>query len=461
MSRKIFQLIVIGLAILALVACGAPTAEPTKAPIATSAAQTTSAPAPTKAAASELTKDKITLRALTPIFPGERGKKDFEGTLLKGFQDKYPNITFQVDYLPSYGTLNEKLTTAFAAGQPPDVFNIGVGWFEAIASKNQLLPMDQCGFKKEELSDYYQGALDAAMWDNILYGIPYVMDMRLLVYRKDMFQEAGLDPTKPPTTWDELRNAAIKLTKRDANGKLQRAGLDVIQVGLQGSESPRQHWYRFLWQAGGELFNKDNTAAAFNSAEGVEGLQFWVDLINKDKVTDIGFGTGIPNTSLMTVDKAAMAMVHNRYYEIELKDKPEVAAKIGVIPPLKKKTQGEFIGGSYWVVAKNTKSPKEACAIVRYLTEKDLLLQGNIMRGAIPPSKALANSDYVKGNPLVQAAMNQYMPVSKKEGGPTVWLEIRSAFDPAIQDAMVGKKTPKQSLDDLAAKSNDLIKQAK
>jgi multiple sugar transport system substrate-binding protein len=83
------------------------------------------------------------------------------------------------------------------------------------------------------------------------------------------------------------------------------------------------------------------------------------------------------------------------------------------------------------------------------------------MRGAIPPRKSLATSDYVKGNTLVKGAMDLYMPVSKKEGGPTVWLEIRSAFDPAIQDAMVGKKTPKQALDDLAAKTNDIIKQAK
>jgi multiple sugar transport system substrate-binding protein len=433
MNIKPFQMLVIAITLIALVACAAPTAAPTSAPptkapapttapvAATSAPAATTAPAaatkapePTKPPAVELTKDKITLRALTPIFPGEQGKKDFEGTLLKGFQDKYPNISFQVDYLPSYGTLNEKLTTAFAAGQPPDVFQIGVGWFEAFASKNQLLDMAQCGFTKDDLSDYYQGSLDAAMWDNKLYGIPYVMDMRLLVYRKDMFQEAGLDPNKPPTTWDELREYAIKLTKRDASGKLQRAGLDVIQVGLQGSETPRQHWYRFLWQAGGELFNKDLTAAAFNSPEGIEGLQFWVDLINKDKVTDIGFGTGIPGTSLMTVDKAAMAMVHNRYYETELKDKPDLAAKVGVIPPLKKKTQGEFIGGSYWVVAKNTKYPKEACAVVRYLTEKDLLLQGNIMRGAIPPRKSLATSDYVKGNTLVKGAMDLYMPVSKK-----------------------------------------------
>jgi multiple sugar transport system substrate-binding protein len=470
LKRRLFHLVALVTVLSTLLAaCAAPTTEAPKPTAAaaqpTAAVKPTDAPKPTEAPkAGELTKDNITLRLLTPIFPGEQGKKDFEDTLLADWKKKYPNITVQVDYIPSYGTLNEKLTTAFASGQPPDVFTLGVGWYEAFASKDQVLALDPYITKETELDDYYQGAVDAAKWDGKLYGIPYVMDLRLIVYRKDMFQEAGLDPNKPPTTWDELRDYAMKLTKRDAAGKLQRAGLDVIQVGLQGSESPRQHWYRFLWEAGGDLFTPDLKASAFNSKAGVEALEFWVNLIQKDKVTDIGFGTGIPNTSLMSVDKAAMAMVHNRYYETELKTKPELAAKIGVVPPLKRTAdgkQGEFVGGSYWSIAKSTKYPKEAWALVSYLTTKDKALQGNIMRGAVPPRKSLATSDYVKGNFLVKAAMDQYLPVSKKEGGPTSWLEIRSAFDPALQEAMVGKKTPKQALDELAAKADDIIKKAK
>ncbi len=439
-------------AIAALTACASPTPAPTTA--------SGQAPAAKPAGATQLTKDNITLRVLTAIFPGEQGKTNFEEVLLGDFKKKYPNIKFEIQYLPDYNRLNETLTTAYASGQPPDVFNIGVGWFETFAGKGQLLEMDSLVTKATELDDYYPGTLEPAKWKDKLYGIPYVMDLRLIVYRKDMFKEAGLDPDKPPTTWEELRNAAIKLTKRGADGKIERDGLELIQLGRNGSEVPRQHWYRFLWQNGGELFNKEGTAAAFNSKEGVEALEFWANLIKQDKVDEIGFSSGIPNISLFTSEKAAMGMAHNRDWvqQIEPLNKPELKDKIGIVPPLKRVRQGEFVGGSYWTIAKQTKYPKEAWAVVEYLTQKENLLTGNKMRGAVPPRKSLANDPFVANNPYVKAAMEQYLPVTMREGGVPCWLEIRGLFDPAIMEVVTGTKTAKQALDGVAAQTNDILK---
>ncbi len=447
---------------LVLGACGDTT--PTTAPATTAApttaagttgAATTAAVATTVAsttAAGGGVKSNVTLKMITPIFPDADGKKALEDQLLTKFKQE-TGITVQVDRVPSYGELPAKLTTAFAGGLAPDVFNIGVGWVGDYAS--QLLPLDGL----LDTADFYESILATGKDNGKLYGIPYIMDTRLIVYRKDFFKEVGLDPEKPPTSWEELRDYAIKLTKRNADGTLDRAGLDVIQSGVQTPEQTRQHWFRFLWQNGGELFSPDKKKAIFNSDKGIEALQYYTDLIRKDKVTDYGFTTGVPNQSLIAAGKAGMAMVNARTMSLEIVKDPSLKDKIGIVPAFKKATQGEFVGGSYWVIAKTTKYPEEAKKLIQFLSAKENAMVGIKYRKAIPPLKSLATDPYVQEDAILKASLDN-LKIGRAEGGPNGWLQIRDLFDPVLTEALVGKKSPKEALDGLAAKADEILAKA-
>jgi len=411
----------------------------------------TSKPADTKPAAP---KEKITFRMLTPIYRGEEGNKLLKD-LMEEFEQKNTdlNIEFDIEFLPDYSKLNEKLTTYAAGNMLPDLFMIGVGWIEAFASKNLLVPLDG-KVKAEVLADYEKSIIDGGYYKGKLYGLPLVLDTRLIVYRKDLLQKCGVDPNIPEfISKAQLRDWAVKCTQRDASGKLVVAGLDMA------NHKDRQRWYQFFWSSGAELFNADASKAAFNSPEAIEATQYWVDLIKKDKVFDVGFATGIPNVSLMTNDKAVFAIAHNMYAAEIKKSKPELEKQIG-ITTLKDKGVGQFYGGTMAVLSAQSKHQDVALRVMQFLAAKEQVIRNVKVEGTLPPLKSLAKDPYITGAPILVKAMD-LMKYAKREGGPEAWLEIRSKLDATLDDAVNGKKTVKEAMDALTKASDDLIAQTK
>jgi len=110
-----------------------------------------------------------------------------------------------------------------------------------------------------------------------------------LYYNKKLFQEAGLDPDKPPQTWDELRSAAKSLVKRDSAGKMLRAGYSVRKAGHVGGIGEKFVPYavgngaKILWKEGSKWYTDINQPPALETA------QFLHDLIYVDRVDDPTF----------------------------------------------------------------------------------------------------------------------------------------------------------------------------
>jgi multiple sugar transport system substrate-binding protein len=112
------------------------------------------------------------------------------------------------------------------------------------------------------------------------YIMPYSLDVRLLYYRTDLLEAAGF--TEPPQTWDQLVEYAQALTKDlDGDGNIDQWGF--VSLGLAGQVFNTYTFFDFLFQKGGQIFD-ENGKPTFNSPEGVEALQFMVDLKNLYKV---------------------------------------------------------------------------------------------------------------------------------------------------------------------------------
>ncbi|MGH9245054.1 MAG: ABC transporter substrate-binding protein [Acidimicrobiales bacterium] len=168
------------------------------------------------------------IKLLTPIFEGADGKEALEGEVLANFNAQYPDVEVVVEYT-TYGDLNEKLVTALASGLVPDVMMMGVGWVEGFADQGVLADLDQFGLTVDAAGDQYTPeVLQAGVWEDSLYALPIMLDARLGIYRADIFEQEGIEPPGPTWTWEEMREAAIALTERDASGNLERAGLDIL-----------------------------------------------------------------------------------------------------------------------------------------------------------------------------------------------------------------------------------------
>lgn len=383
-----------------------------------------------------------TIDLLTPLFEGSSGAEALEGEILPAFYEEYPDVTVNVEYT-TYGNLNERLTTAVASGLVPDVLMMGVGWIEPFASQGILKDLGEVGVTVDELSeDINEAVLRAAQYDGKLYGIPLMLDARIGIYRKSMFEEVGLDPEQPPTNWDELREYANLLTVRDDAGNLERAGLDLFAHDL------RQIWMPFLFSNGGELFDDSGQEVLFNSPEGVEALDFMNTLVNEDGVTEVGFSTGT-DLRLIQVDQAAMMIGHNDLWRIAETSSPEILDDLGAFV-INEQRPAFFHGGTIVNVAESTDNPEAAIALARHLAAPEAALIANEQRGNVPVHRDLLDSEYVQNNMLVQFVMEN-LEYAYPEGGTEAWMEARGNFANALEEALLEVKSPQQALDDLAA----------
>ena len=195
---------------------------------------------------------------------------------VKAFEKQHPHVTVSILSMGA-GTMNpQKLMTAIVGNVPPDIirqdrFTIG-DW----ASREAFVPLDdyirrdrdaRFGIRQE---DYYKPCWDEATYQGRVFAIPADTDDRALYYNRELFREAGLDPDKPPRTWDELKEFAKKLTRYAPDGSYERIGF-IPNYG--------NSWlYLYSWQNGGEFLSPDGRTCTMNNPYSVEALQFMVEM---------------------------------------------------------------------------------------------------------------------------------------------------------------------------------------
>lgn len=381
------------------------------------------------------------IRLLTPIFDGPDGKALLQ-RLLGQLTAQYPQMSVQVDYT-DYNHLNEKIVTSVAGGSPYDVMMIGVGWIPPFAAKGVLAPLDTT--PAELAATYNQRSLDPGVYGGKVYALPVMMDTRFGIYRKDLFAAAGIDG--PPATFQQMRDQAKQLTRRDGSGKLTTAGLDLL------SQDPRQVFEPLLWAGGGQLFSSDMSKPAFNSAAGVAALQFMTDVIRTDKSEDYGFTKSGDVAIPLVQGRAAMMVGHNNVWLNIQQNAPELIKdnKLGTFV-IRDVRPALFQGGTLAGMSAHSKHPAAAKALVQFLAGPDVSLAASEQRGNVPATKSAADSDYVRNDAFVKFALDN-IDSAFSEGGVPAWLDIRDDFKTAIESALVGKKTPQQALNDLAGQA--------
>ncbi len=204
--------------------------------------------------------------------------------LIKRFQAANPGITVKHTTFP-YADYQTKIAAAIPAGQGPDVVQLFYGWLDNFVSAKFVQPLPTDAFPPEMLEKEFFPIISAMKRDGKYYGVPTAVRSLALFYNKKLFEQAGLDPAKPPQTLDELVAAAQKAAKRDAAGNLLSAGITLDMAGQD------HQWWRevLVRQFGGAPYSADSKKVAYDSEAGVKALQFYVDLQQKQKVGQVGF----------------------------------------------------------------------------------------------------------------------------------------------------------------------------
>ena len=127
----------------------------------------------------------------------------------------YTPLTVTRTEVANHNDLLDKLTVAFVSGSGPDLTSIGSGAISQMAHPGFLLPLDSYSSIKSAVADFFESGRRIGTYKGKLYGLTYVVDMRLASYRKDYLAEAGIraDRASLPKTWEQFRDVGPVLTR--------------------------------------------------------------------------------------------------------------------------------------------------------------------------------------------------------------------------------------------------------
>jgi sn-glycerol 3-phosphate transport system substrate-binding protein len=203
------------------------------------------------------------------------------GSLVDDFNKTHPDIQVTATYTGNYDVTLQKIEASKLAGTLPDVAVTEISSVPVLAALGAAQPIDDLiasSGGKQFLDRFWPSMLLNCTYAGKYYGVPFQRSTPVMYYNKDAFVEAGLDPEKPPATWDELVSDAQKLTKRDG----QRTTRWGVELPL---EAFNWFYYALTYSNGGETLNPDGTKVQWDQPKNLVALQFWYDLVNKYKVT--------------------------------------------------------------------------------------------------------------------------------------------------------------------------------
>jgi multiple sugar transport system substrate-binding protein len=171
---------------------------------------------------------------------------------------------------------DRKILIQTAAGNPPDVFLLTSTDLSTLAYRGVLEDLNYWIATDTSLhtADFFPALLKTATIHEQIYGIPVGYTPMVIYYNRRLFREAGVPYPDTAWTWDDFLQAAIKLTRRDANGRTKQFGCMLSMAG-----------YTHVYSFGGDFFDADRQWFHLDQPQTLAALQFYGDLAMKYHVT--------------------------------------------------------------------------------------------------------------------------------------------------------------------------------
>jgi multiple sugar transport system substrate-binding protein len=375
--------------------------------------------------------------------------------IARDFEAQNPDIKVVMEYL-GYDFVHDKITTGMAANPPAyDAVMIDVIWPDEFIKAGYLLDVT------ERVTPEMKAGIFPASWNGVtrngkIYGMPWLMDVKYFMYNKDILQKAGFND--PPATWEELADQARVIKEK---------GLAEFPITWSWNQKEGVTCdYAVLLFGNGGSFVDANGAPAFNNDKGVEVLA-WM----KQTLDD-----GLSNPSAISSDEMAVeadflagksAFAVNwlfQYADSNDASKSQIVGQAAFAPmPVFAAGKAAGIegssvdGSSSFAVMATTPYPDQTWKFLTYLSSNEvqskysaemLPIWQNDFEGDNLAALLAANPT----NPVTVPAFKAQFPFANERPTVPYYNEASAALQLAIQEALTGLKSPKDALDEAAAK---------
>jgi multiple sugar transport system substrate-binding protein len=361
-----------------------------------------------KAVADGTAKGDITVWAM-----GTEGEK--LAAFAKDFTTENPDAHVNVTAVP-WDAAHQKIASAIAAKQTPDVSMIGTTWQGEFAKTGALDPTPTDLIKPDA---FFPGAWATTQVGDTSFGVPWYVETRVIYYRKDLAAKAGF--TTAPKTWDELK-AMTQAMQTKAGAKW---GIN-LQPGKTGSW---QSVMPFAWSNGASI--SDDKGYTFNTPEMTEALKYYQSFFT-DKIAPTELAEGALEPAF--VKGQIGAFVSGPWHVGILNDLGGAgfADKYAVAAMPMKKTATSFIGGSNISVFKDAKNRDAAWKFLAWLSKPEVQMKWYQTSTDLPAVQSAWQDPKLSGDKNLSVFGTQLKDAKAPPSFPT-WEQVAAVFDTEME----------------------------
>jgi len=365
------------------------------------------------------------------------------------------------------GDINEKYTTAIAGGNPPDLA-VGV-WtaFSELAARGGLMPLDEwlSASTVIQKDDFFPGLFEASTWMGKIYGVQCAEcgPRQGLMYNVDLVKGAGLDPNKPPQTWEEVYDWHQSITKLDKAGNVVVLGLDPLDA--MGGRTPSADT-DILWMDsfGAKWWDQPNLSFTFDQEAVIRTfttIKKFYDSVGVTKMegyrSSYGTWTASPQASFPA---GVEGMILDGYWSPPwMKTNGPKVNFTATWAPTSEERKGkkyQNVGGHQGNIPKGAKHPEEAFKLLEFLTTDEAATINWDKTGFLSARKSWVqkNTDrIIKDVPQEEFFLRSMFEADEMWPSPLCPIVgfVGSEWNKAVSNVNYGKRTPEEAAKDLQA----------
>ncbi|OPH53148.1 hypothetical protein BC351_32250 [Paenibacillus ferrarius] len=351
-----------------------------------------------------------------------------------------------------YNSLYSKITiSAMSNSADLDVVEMDTIWAGQFFKGNLAEDLTNV-VPKEVQSQFTQSSLSSVSYNGHLVAMPWYSGTKHFYWNKELLTKAGIDHA--PKTYDEFREASKKLT---ANG-IYASGWSWKQ-----SEALITDYVSLAYAFGGQFFDKDGKPS-FNKGGALDALKYMVDILNKDKTVDPASLQWSEEDVTRAFSAGKLAMIsawEGRYPDLNDPAKSNVVNKtdVGLMPGQGNVVSSAVTGSEGLALMKSSKHKQAALAFLKWVGEKEYQLDEFKIEGQYPVLQSLYTDPELiaaDSTKTIGKISEQYKYGHDRPNAPGYvnWSDILAAD---LHEALLGKKTPEDALNDAAQKIEKAI----
>ncbi|BBE21963.1 ABC transporter substrate-binding protein [Arthrobacter sp. MN05-02] len=305
---------------------------------------------------------------------------------ISAFEAANSGTKVELDLVP-YEQIFSNIDAQLQAGTAPDLFRVDYGTIGAYSSQDQLLDLSSY-FDTAAGEEFLPAMWQAVQFDGKPYGVPHQTDTSAVVYRTDLFEQAGIgsvpDSLDSAWTWDEFRQVAEQL-----RGSLPDDLFPFVYNWQLGGST---RWLSWLFQAGGRLFDEDLTGSAIESDAGAKALAFTQGFFTDGLVPP---SSSVKSTTYadnaFSAGTTAMAFVGN--FVLPSLDEAITDFEWGATYLPRDQRGACDLGGNALVATKNARNPELAAEFLKFMTQPDQMSDFCARAMELPTLTSLVDAD--------------------------------------------------------------------